>query len=84
MVLLRTAEAAARRFNPAARIRLRPDAGGVRFDLVDEPVPGDEVVAHDGGFTLFVAAGLAGTVDVADPHDRLVLIPGTTPDVVEP
>jgi len=77
--LLRTADVAARRFNPDARIRLSPDAGGVRFELVDEPMPGDEVVEHDGGFTLFVAAGLFGTVDVADPHDRLVLIPGSTP-----
>ena len=74
--LLRTAEQAARRFNPDARVRLVGDgAGGVRFELTDGPEPGDEVVEHEAGFTLFVSSGLSGTVDVADPHDRLVLIP---------
>jgi hypothetical protein len=80
VALLRTADSAARRFNPDARIRLSPDAGGVRFDLVDGPETGDEIVEHDGGFTLFVAAGLVGTVDVAEPHDRLVLVPSVAPD----
>jgi hypothetical protein len=75
--LLRTAEQAARRFNPEARIRLvGDDTGGVRFELADGPAPGDEVLEHEEGFTLLVASGLSGTVDVADPHDRLVLIPG--------
>jgi hypothetical protein len=74
--LLRTAEQAARRFNPDARIRLvGDDAGGVRFELADGPEPDDEILEHEGGFTLLVASGLSGTVDVADPHDRLVLIP---------
>lgn len=80
--LLRTAEQAARRFDPDARIRLVPDGAGVRFELADGPHADDEVVEHDAGFTLFVAAGIAGTVDVAEPHDRLVLIPadaGTQP-----
>jgi hypothetical protein len=73
--LLRTAQLAARRFNPDARVRLVGDgAGGVRFELTDGPEPGDEAV-EEAGFTLFVAEGLSGTVDVADPHDRLVLIP---------
>jgi hypothetical protein len=75
VTLLRTAEGAARRFNPDARIRLSPGADGVRFDLVDGPECGDEVIEHEGGFTLFVAPDLHGTVDVADPHDRLVVIP---------
>jgi hypothetical protein len=74
--LLRTAEQAARRFNPDARVRLVDDGiGGVRFELTDGPEPGDDVLEHEAGFTLFVASGLSGTVDVADPHDRLVLIP---------
>ena len=79
--LLRTAEQAARRFNPDARIRLvGDDAGGVRFELAEGPEPGDEVVEHERGFTLLVASGLSGTVDVADPHDRLVLNPaGASP-----
>ncbi len=74
VALLRTAEGAARRFDPDARIRLSPGVDGVRFDLVDGPERGDEVIEHE-GFTLFVAPGLQGTVDVADPHDRLVVIP---------
>jgi plasmid stabilization system protein ParE len=78
--LLSTAEQAARRFNADARIRLVADAtSGVRFDLADGPEPGDEVVEHARGFTLFVAPGLSGTVDVAEPHDRLVLRPSEPP-----
>ena len=69
--VLTQAEAAARRFNPAARIRLRRDAGGVHFDLTDEPVPGDATVERH-GFTLFVEPGLEGTVD-ADDHNILSL-----------
>jgi hypothetical protein len=72
--LLRTADRAARRFNPDARIRLVPDGHGVRFELADGQVAGDAVVEHEAGFTLLVAAGISGTVDVAEPHDRLVLI----------
>ena len=74
VALLRTAEHAARRFDPAARIRLVPHAGGVRFELADRQEAGDTVIDHDAGFSLIVAAGLSGTVDVAEPHDRLVLI----------
>lgn len=74
VALLRTADEAARRFNPDARIRLVPDDGGVRFELTDGADPADTVLDHDAGFSLVVAPGLAGTVDVADPHDRLVLI----------
>ncbi len=74
MALLRTADEAARRFNPEARIRLVPEDGGVRFELTDEPGPGDTIVEHEAGFSLVVAPGLAGTVDVAEPHDSLVLI----------
>lgn len=72
--------AAARRLNPEARLRLvgDPDAG-VRFELVDAPVSGDEVIEHDAGFTLFVEAGLTGTVDAEEPHDRLVLRPFSHP-----
>jgi hypothetical protein len=76
VTLLRRAEQAARRFNASARIRLVPEPGGVRFELSDEPEPDDEVVEHEAGFTLFVAPGLSGLVDVAEPHDRLVLVTG--------
>ncbi len=74
MALLRTADEAARRFDPDARIRLVPDGAGVRFELADEPGPDDTIVDHEAGFSLIVGPGLAGTVDVAEPHDRLVLI----------
>jgi hypothetical protein len=78
--LLRRSSEAARRFEPHASVRLVPEAaGGVRFELADLPAPGDEIVEHEAGFTLFVAAGLSGTVDVADPHDRLVLVTGSDP-----
>jgi len=56
--LLRRAEQAARRFDPSARVRLVPDGTGVRFELAGEPAPGDEVVQHEGGFTLFVAPAI--------------------------
>ena len=52
-----------------------PESEGVRFELTDEPEPTDVVVEHEAGFTLFVAHGLSGLVDVAEPHDRLVLVP---------
>ena len=74
MALLRTADEAARRFDPNARIRLVPEGAGVRFELADEPGPDDTIVDHDEGFSLIVGPGLAGTVDVAEPHDSLVLI----------
>lgn len=73
VALLRTADEAARRFNPDARIRLFPEEGGVRFELTDDPAPTDTIVEHEAGFTLVIAAGLEGTVDVVEPHDRLVL-----------
>lgn len=72
--ILSRADAAARRFNPDARVRVVRDASsGVRFELTDEPDPADEVIEHMSGFTLFVQEGLEGTVDVVEPHDQLVL-----------
>lgn len=73
--VLRRSHEAARRFNPRAAIRVAwgPD-GEARFDLVDEPAEGDAVLEED-GFVLSVAPGVRGTVDVALPHDRLVLRP---------
>jgi hypothetical protein len=65
---------AARRFNPEATVRLHRGPGGVAFDLVDEAHDGDDLVRGD-GFELWVEAGLEGTVDVVEPHDRLILRP---------
>ena len=72
--LLAKADVAARRFNPDARIRVVPADGGVRFVLSDGPEDGDVAIERD-GVTFFAAPTLAGTVDVEEPHDRLVLRP---------
>ena len=72
--ILSRADAAARRFNPDARVRILRDAsGGVRFELTDEADPSDRIVEHPSGFTVFVPEGLEGTVDVVEPHDQLIL-----------
>ncbi|MCD6022772.1 MAG: hypothetical protein K0R20_2482, partial [Actinomycetia bacterium] len=73
--ILSRADAAARRFNPDARVRVVRDAGGVRFELTDEAGPTDRVVEHASGFTLLVEEGLEGTIDVIEPHDQLILRP---------
>lgn len=72
-ILRRTWEAA-RRFNPGAMVRLQRAADGVAFVLTDERVEGDRLVEGD-GFELLVERGLEGTVDVVEPHDRLILRP---------
>jgi hypothetical protein len=72
--ILSRSDAAARRFNPDARVRVIRDGEGVRFDLVDRAEAGDQVVERD-GFTLYAEAGLDGIVDVVEPHDRLILRP---------
>ena len=73
--ILERADRAARRFNPDARLRLRADGASVVFELTDEPAAGDRTIEHEAGFTLFVEGGLEGTIDVVDPHDRLILRP---------
>jgi hypothetical protein len=70
--ILGRTHAAARRLNAAATVRLHRAPGGVEFSLVDEPQDGDVLVRGD-GFELWVQAGLEGTVDVVEPHDRLIL-----------
>ncbi len=79
--ILTRADAAARRFNPDVRLRVvRGDAGEVRFELADEADPTDQLVEHPSGFTLLAQEGLEGTVDVVEPHDRLILRPPGDPD----
>jgi hypothetical protein len=73
--ILSRADAAARRFNPDARVRVVKEGDGVRFELTDEADPRDQVVEHPSGFTLLVEDGLEGTVDVIEPHDQLILRP---------
>jgi hypothetical protein len=72
--LLLTAAAAARRFDPEARIRLSRDGTGLRSSFAHEPEAGDQTV-EDGDLVLFVEAALEGVVDVIEPHDRLALRP---------
>lgn len=72
-ILTRSAEAS-RRFDPDAKLRLSRSAGGVEFAITDEAEATDGVVEHE-GFTLYIEAGLDGIVDVAEPHDRLILRP---------
>ena len=72
--ILSRADAAARRFNPEARVRVvRGVDGDVRFELTDEPATTDQVIEHPSGFTLLAQSDLDGTVDVVEPHDRLIL-----------
>ena len=70
-ILQRTWQAA-RRYNPDAMVRLERSSEGVVFTLTDERVEGDALISGD-GFELFVEEGLAGTVDVVEPHDQLIL-----------
>lgn len=65
---------AARRFNPEAKLRLSEVDGAIEFSITDEPAASDRVVERE-AFTLYVADGLEGTVDVVEPHDRLILRP---------
>jgi hypothetical protein len=72
--ILARSHAAARRLNARATVRMHRGDGGATFDLADEPHDGDELVRGE-GFELLVEAGLEGTVDVVEPHDRLILRP---------
>lgn len=77
-ILQRTWQAA-RRYNPDAMVRLERSSEGVVFTLTDERVEGDASISGD-GFELFVEEGLAGTVDVVEPHDQLILRPPGDPE----
>ena len=72
--ILGKSQAAARRFNPDARIRLTRTPGGVQAVLTDAPLQSDQVV-DVGEMTLYIEAGLDGLIDIEEPHDRLVLKP---------
>ncbi len=77
--ILRRTHEAARRLNPEATVRLHRTDGAVAFDLTDERPEADELVRGD-GFELLVADGLEGTIDVVEPHDRLILRPPGDPE----
>jgi len=78
--ILGRSQAAARRFNPDARIRLARVSGAVQALLTDAPLADDQE-AQAGEVTVYVERGLDGLVDVEEPHDRLVLRPaGSRPN----
>jgi hypothetical protein len=78
--ILRKSQAAARRFDPQARLRIGRTPAGVQAILIHQPDPGDTPYELD-GVTVFVEDGLQGLVDIEEPHDRLVLRPeGSTPN----
>jgi hypothetical protein len=72
--ILRRSDAAARRFNPDARVRLARVAGVVQATLTDEPGEDDQVIDLE-GVRIYAEAGLTGLVDIEEPHDRVVLKP---------
>jgi hypothetical protein len=65
---------AARRFNPDVHLRLARVKGEVQAVLAEAPEPNDEPLTGP-GFVLHIEQGLAGRLEVHEPHDRLVLIP---------
>ena len=69
---LRTADAAARRFNPDARVRLRAADGVVSADLVTAPEDGESLVLVD-GVELIVPDGMSGTVDAGE-HNAFTFV----------
>ncbi|HEY6566524.1 MAG TPA: hypothetical protein VI341_03310 [Actinomycetota bacterium] len=71
-------DAAARRFNPDARVRLVPDpVRGVRAELVEGPGPQDRLQKIQDGPEVFVEGSLHGSVDAGE-HDLLILVPDPT------
>ena len=76
--ILQRTHTAARRLNPDATVRLQRKGDGVEFSLTDERHEGDAHVAES-GFELWVEPDLEGTVDVVEPHDRLILRPPGDP-----
>jgi hypothetical protein len=76
--ILRRSNAAARRFNPDARVRLARVGGVVQATLTDQPLDDDQRVSFD-DVTIYAEAGLEGLVDIEEPHDRVVLKPAGSP-----
>lgn len=93
--ILVRADAAARRLNPRARVRLsrtaapavelraEVPAGAIRTELVEAPEAGDESL-EIGDATVYVAGDVEGLLDVEEPHDRIVLKPAGSPHNTHP
>ena len=65
------ADAAARRLNADARVRLALAGGTLVSTLTDAPEDDDVTLEVDGA-QVFLAAGIDGLIDVGE-HDRLLL-----------
>jgi hypothetical protein len=76
--ILTRSDAAARRFNPDARIRLARQRGSVQATLTDQRSPDDQTITFD-EVTIFAEPGLEGLIDIEEPHDRVVLKPPGSP-----
>ncbi|MGH2686391.1 MAG: hypothetical protein ACRDJP_13075 [Actinomycetota bacterium] len=80
--ILGRSQAAARRFDPSAVIRLVRSPEGVEARLAGGPESGDQEVRVDTEVIVFAEAGLDGVLDIEEPHDRIVLKPpGSTPNL---
>ena len=71
---LLTSLAAARRFDPEARLRLERHAGGVRAVFANEDRPDDRIVELDGA-VIAVEPGIEGTIDAGDHQELRVIAP---------
>jgi hypothetical protein len=69
---LSRSDAAAKRFNPAARLRLAASPGGIEAALTEAPLQGDHVLELGDGLEVIVAAGMSGVVDVGE-HDAFTI-----------
>ena len=72
--ILARSQAAARRFNPDAKIRLAKVGAAVQAQLTDQPRDDDQVFDLD-GMMVYIEAGLEGLVDIEELHNRPILKP---------
>jgi hypothetical protein len=75
VAVLERAYDAATRFNPGVKIRVSRMGDEVHVGFADQPEEGDEVVPL-GDMLVFVEAGITGTLEAQQPHDRLVVRSG--------
>ena len=79
--ILGRSQAAARRFDPAAVIRLVRAPDGVEARLAGGREPDDQEVRVTEEVVIFAEPGMEGLLDIEEPHDRIVLKPpGSAPN----
>jgi hypothetical protein len=71
---LLTSLAAARRFDPEARLRLERHEAGVRAVFANEDQPDDLLIELDGA-VIAVDPGIDGTIDAGDHQELRVITP---------